>query len=268
MRFRILKFAPVPKAAARPQRPRPSITHDNAFWFEGAKNGQLLIQRCASCGTLRHPPGPMCPTCHSLEWDTIEASGRGTVYSYVVNHYPQVPAFDYPLIVAVIELEEGTRLVSNLIDVEPADVAIGMAVEAEMVAFDDDLTLPQFRPARGRALMDFTFTDEQLAVRDSGGADLRRHGQRRTHQGRRGHRHAHRRRAVGRVGQGEPARSLPCPKRTAAAASAWSSCACCSQEQGRRLAPVPLLATMRLGALPLAEFGSADAAAPSGCRRS
>ena len=150
MRFRMLKFAPRPKAETKPKRPRPGITKDNEFWFEGTKNGQLLIQRCAKCKTLRHPPGPMCPECHSLEWDTIEASGRGTVYSYVVNHYPKVPAFDYPLLVAVIELEEGTRLISNLIDVDPADVTIGMAVECELVAMDDDLTLPQFRPAGAR----------------------------------------------------------------------------------------------------------------------
>jgi uncharacterized protein len=146
MRSRILKFAPHDKPAEKPLRPRPAITHDNAFWFEGAQHGHLHIQRCSACGQLRHPPGPMCPACHSLEWDTVTASGRGTVYSYVVNHYPEVPAFDYPLVVAVIELEEGTRLVSNLIDVDPADVTIGMAVQCELVDFDDELTLPQFRP--------------------------------------------------------------------------------------------------------------------------
>ena len=148
MLFRILKFKPAPKAppaAERPRRPRPAITRDTAFWFEAAREGRLLIQRCASCATLRHPPGPMCASCHSLEWDTVEASGRGAVYSYVVNHHPKVPAFDYPLVVAVIELEEGTRLVSNVIGCEPSEVHVGMAVEVEMVAFDDDLTLPQFR---------------------------------------------------------------------------------------------------------------------------
>jgi uncharacterized OB-fold protein/acyl dehydratase len=146
MRFRMLKFAPHPQPETRPKRPRPGITRDNAFWFEATKNGQLLIQRCANCRALRHPPGPMCPECHSLEWDTLEASGRGAVYSYVVNHYPKVPAFDYPLLVAVIELEEGTRLVSNLIDVDPAHVSIGMPVVCELVEMDEGLTLPQFRP--------------------------------------------------------------------------------------------------------------------------
>lgn len=176
-RFRILKFRPAARPAEgkeaefrsqtagapgrattdegtrdgpRPRRPRPALTHDNSFFFEGAKEGRLLVQRCASCGRLRHPPRPMCPWCRSLEWDTKEASGKGVVYSFVVNHYPQAPAFDYPLVVALVELEEGTRLVSNIIGVEPGDVHVGMPVEVEMVAFDDELTLPQFRPAAGQ----------------------------------------------------------------------------------------------------------------------
>ena len=84
-------------APERPPRPRPALTQDNAFFFEGARAHHLLIQRCTSCGTLRHPPRPACGTCRSFEWDTVTASGRGTVYSFVVVHYPQVPAFDYPL---------------------------------------------------------------------------------------------------------------------------------------------------------------------------
>ena len=148
MRFRILKFKPPDKAEkpARAPRPRPALTQDNAFFFEGAKQGKLLIQRCASCHRLRHPPRPACPHCRSLDWDTVEASGRGTVYSFVVNHHPQVPAFDYPLVVALIELDEGTRLVSNVVGIDPSAVHVGMPVQVEFTAFDDELTLPQFRP--------------------------------------------------------------------------------------------------------------------------
>ncbi len=114
MLFRILKFKPQPKAdeaqsteqqQARPKRPRPALTQDNRFFFDGAKDHRLLIQRCTNCGALRHPPRPSCAQCRSFEWDTVAASGRGTVYSFVVNHYPQVPAFDYPLIVALVEIE-------------------------------------------------------------------------------------------------------------------------------------------------------------------
>jgi len=160
MRFRILKFKPgtgrtgrgeaAEKEQARPLRPRPALTQDNAFWFEGARQHRLLIQRCKECGTLRHPPRPMCAECRSYEWDVVDASGRGTVYSFVVNHYPQVPAFDYPLAVGLIELEEGTRLVANVIGVEPGDISVGMPVEVEWVDHDPDLILPAFRPRQDK----------------------------------------------------------------------------------------------------------------------
>ena len=149
MTFRILKFRPRPKAESKPNRPRPAVNLDNAFFFEGAKDEKLLIQRCSSCGVLRHPPGPMCPQCQSLEWEAIEATGKGTVYSFVTNHYPQVPAFDYPLNVALIELEEGVRLISNVVGIDADAVEIGMPVEVVFTAFDDELTLPQFQPVGG-----------------------------------------------------------------------------------------------------------------------
>ena len=158
MLFRILKFKPGTGAAAkaaaateqpapRPLRPRPALTQDNAFFFEGAKQHKLLIQRCSACGTLRHPPRPSCAACRSFEWEPLEASGRGTIFSFVVNHYPQVPAFDYPLVVALVELEEGTRLVANVAGITPETAHIGMAVEAGFEDFDDDLSLPVFHPA-------------------------------------------------------------------------------------------------------------------------
>jgi uncharacterized OB-fold protein/acyl dehydratase len=159
MLFRILKFKPgtgstkpstTPAADAtvpRPLRPRPALTQDNSFFFEGAKQHKLLIQRCVACGTLRHPPRPSCAKCRSFDWDTLEASGKGTIYSFVVNHYPQVPAFDYPLVVALVELEEGTRLIANVSGITPETAAIGMAVEVGFEDFDDDLSLPVFHPA-------------------------------------------------------------------------------------------------------------------------
>jgi uncharacterized OB-fold protein/acyl dehydratase len=157
MTFRILKFKPAERQPAsgaegdvsgddKPLRPRPSINRDNAFWFEGVQDGKLLIQRCTGCERLRHPPGPACPTCGSFDWDTVEASGRGTVYSFTVNHHPEVPAFDYPLAVGLIELAEGVRLVANVIGVEPDEIEIGQLVQVEFTVFDDELTLPQFRP--------------------------------------------------------------------------------------------------------------------------
>jgi uncharacterized OB-fold protein len=133
----------------RPLRPRPTITHDNEFWFDAARQHRLVIQRCTSCGALRHPPSPVCPSCNSFDWDTVDASGQGTVYSFIVNHHPQHPAFDYPLPIGVIELEEGTRLIADIVDIDPADVKVGMAVELDFIDPDPELSLPVFRPARG-----------------------------------------------------------------------------------------------------------------------
>ncbi|MFI1567931.1 OB-fold domain-containing protein [Streptomyces sp. NPDC020490] len=133
-------------AEPRAPRPRPALNRDNAFWFEAAKEHRLVIQRCLSCETLRHPPGPCCPRCGSFEWDTVRASGRGHVHSFTVNHHPRHPAFDYPLVVAVVELAEGTRLITNLTGVAPEDVTVDMPVVLDWLDADPDLSLPVFRP--------------------------------------------------------------------------------------------------------------------------
>lgn len=129
-------------------RPGPVLTRDNAFFFEGAGLGKLLVQRCSSCGTLRHPPAPSCAACRSLEWEAVESCGRGVVYSFVVVHHPQVAGFEYPLVVALVELEEGTRLVADLEGVAPADVRIGMAVEVGFAPLSPEIALPVFRPCK------------------------------------------------------------------------------------------------------------------------
>jgi uncharacterized OB-fold protein len=120
---------------------------DQWFW-DGVAEGKLLFQRCSSCGTLRHPPSPMCGECHSLAWEPEAASGRGTVYTWIVSHHPTQPD-DEPRIVALLELEEGVRFVSNLTGVDRDAVTNGMAVELCFETFgegDDTFTLPQFRP--------------------------------------------------------------------------------------------------------------------------
>ena len=124
----------------------PTTTPDTQFFWDALKEGTLLIQRCAGCATLRHPPRPMCPCCNSLQWDTVESRGRGEVYSFVMPRHPTWPWFEGTYIVALIQLEEGTRIVSNLIDVAPADVTIGMPVQAEITHFDGGVALPLFRP--------------------------------------------------------------------------------------------------------------------------
>ncbi len=140
---------PTTDAAATPAalRMRPVVAHDNQAWWDRINEGELTIQHCKDCGTLRHPPRPMCWKCQSLEWDLVAASGKGTVYSYVVVHRPPFPGYEYPLVVAVVELEEGTRIVSNLVGIDPKDVEVAMPVKVSIEDVDDALKLPLFRPA-------------------------------------------------------------------------------------------------------------------------
>ncbi|HWU22945.1 MAG TPA: OB-fold domain-containing protein [Nocardioides sp.] len=145
-RWRTLRFAPRERPASAPLRPRPALNRDNAFWFAAAREHRLVIQRCADCGELRHPPGPMCPHCRSLAWDTVDACGTATLYSWVVAHHPRHPAFESPYLVAVVELAEGTRLITNLVDCAPDDLAIGMPLELVWLDADPELTLPVFGP--------------------------------------------------------------------------------------------------------------------------
>jgi uncharacterized OB-fold protein len=91
----------------------------------------------------------MCPHCRSLAWEEQHLTGSGAVYSYVVLHHPRSPAFDYPVIVALVDLDEGVRIVTNLARMEPADVQIGMRVTVEFEATDDGGAVPVFRPVRG-----------------------------------------------------------------------------------------------------------------------
>jgi uncharacterized OB-fold protein len=124
----------------------PTTTRDTKFFWDALKENKLLIQRCAGCAKLRHPPRPMCPHCNSLEWDTIESAARGTVYSFVLPRHPPWPWFEGTYIVALIELEEGIRIVSNLRDVDADAVSIGMTVQGYIERFDSGVALPQFRP--------------------------------------------------------------------------------------------------------------------------
>ncbi len=146
MRFRILKFIPGNVASgdgkASTLEPPPI---DSAFFWEGVEAGELRIQRCGSCGRLRHPPRPVCPYCRSFEKDYIVSAGRGEVYSFVVHHRPEVPGREHPFAVALVELDEGTRIVGNVVDCSPGEVHVGMPVR---VCFVDTngRKLPQWQP--------------------------------------------------------------------------------------------------------------------------
>ena len=122
--------------------PRPGP--DDAWFWEGARQGRLLLRECGSCGRLQHPPTPLCPACGSASWTVREAGGGGTVYAWLLSHHPTEPDA-VPRIVVLVELAEGVRLVSNLVETAPDEVRNGMAVEACFVDYDG-IVLPQFRP--------------------------------------------------------------------------------------------------------------------------
>jgi uncharacterized OB-fold protein len=132
-----------------PPRPVPQPDEDSAPFWEAAARHELVIQRCASCGTLRHPPRPMCPTCRSTETTWVRASGRGRVWSWVVAHPPVLPAFadKVPYNVVVIQLEEGIRMIGNLLDVPPGQITEGMKVTVDFEDVEDGVSLPAWRPA-------------------------------------------------------------------------------------------------------------------------
>ncbi len=130
------------------QKPLPYISELSRPYWNAAKRHELALQRCQECGHHRYPAGDTCPRCLSDRLAWVKASGRGTVYSWVVFHQVYHPAFadDAPYAVAVVELEEGARLVSNLVNCKAEDIEIGMPVE---VVFDDvteEITLPKFQP--------------------------------------------------------------------------------------------------------------------------
>jgi uncharacterized protein len=146
MMFRVLKFRP-PDAAPPPRDVlRPVVNRDTAFFWDGTAAGELRVQRCGACQALRHPPGPMCPRCGATDPSYDVASGRGEVYSYVVHHHPPVPGREPPFVVALVELEEGVRVLGELRGVDPERVRIGMPVEVAFDRIDDELTLPAWRP--------------------------------------------------------------------------------------------------------------------------
>jgi uncharacterized OB-fold protein/acyl dehydratase len=155
MDFRILKFRPPAPAATDSRKPaggpvmRPVVSRDTKFFWDGMSAGELRIQRCGGCGALRHPPGPMCPQCQqrgSADPEYVVAAGTGTVFSYVVHHHPPVPGKRLPLVIALVELDEGVRVLGEMIGVSPDQVSIGMPVRIEYLRIDDELTLPAWRP--------------------------------------------------------------------------------------------------------------------------
>ncbi len=128
-------------------RPGLQPSRDSAFFWQGLRDDKLLCQSCDHCGRLRHPPRPMCPDCGALEWSAQRLSGRGRVHAWIKPVHPPLPMFEEGFLVALVELDEGIRLLSNLCEISAADVRNEMPVEVFFIEVDaEGAKVHQFRP--------------------------------------------------------------------------------------------------------------------------
>lgn len=130
-------------------KPRPRIDEENRWFWEACARHELYLQRCRGCGSLRFHPRAVCPACLSSDVDHVRASGRGKVYTFTVTHQNQAPGFreELPYVMAYVELEEGPRLLTNVVGCSVDEVKVGMDVAVEFQDVDAGLSIPRFRRA-------------------------------------------------------------------------------------------------------------------------
>ena len=131
-------------------KPLPKHEGFAGEFYDWCRRGELRFQRCSDCRSWRHVPRDMCAECGSWNWSWERSSGRGTVFTWTVATRAMDPAFeeDVPFAPTVVELEEGVRLLSHVVDCSPDELAIGMPVEVEFEAVTTEVTLPKFRRSR------------------------------------------------------------------------------------------------------------------------
>ncbi len=135
---------------AEPGRALPQPTPETQHFWEGTKAGELRLQRCDGCGKVYFPPRPFCPGCGSRKVSVIQASGKAVLWSYVIHHRP-VPGFTPPYAIAVVQLAEGPRMMSNIVECAqtPEALQLDMPLEVVFEKQNDAITLPFFRPVKG-----------------------------------------------------------------------------------------------------------------------
>lgn len=129
-------------------KPLPKINADNLVFWEGCRKHKLKFQQCGECGHVRWPPADLCPQCHSTEINWLMSKGVGVVYTFAVYHTVYHPGFsgDVPYTVAVVALDEGPHLLTNIVDCPPDTVRCDMPVEVAWADIDERISLPKFRP--------------------------------------------------------------------------------------------------------------------------
>ncbi len=135
---------------AEAARARPKPTPETQHFWDGTKVGELRLQRCDACDHVYFPPRPFCPACASRKVSVFPASGKATLYSYVINHRPPAPGFTPPYAIAVVTLEEGPRMMTNIADCPqtPEALVLDMPLKVTFEKLDDAITLPLFAPAK------------------------------------------------------------------------------------------------------------------------
>ncbi len=130
-------------------KPLPALTPETKPFWDYCRQHELRMQKCNHCGHIRFPASIVCPKCHCMEASWVKLSGRGKVFSFVVFHYVYNKAFsaDIPYTAASIELEEGPRMLSNVIGCKPEEVRIGMPVAVHFEDATDQCSVPKFKPA-------------------------------------------------------------------------------------------------------------------------
>ncbi|MFF1261658.1 Zn-ribbon domain-containing OB-fold protein [Streptomyces sp. NPDC058321] len=123
-------------------------TNETEFFWDGVDRRELRIQVCEACGRLRHPPRPSCPSCGSLDWGYRVMRGTGTIYTFAVHHRPAVPGPSVPYVSAIVELDEGVRMLSNVVGSPFDQLAIGVPVSVTFETVQPGLTLPYFGVCR------------------------------------------------------------------------------------------------------------------------
>ncbi len=133
------------------RKPLPQPTPETQHFWDGCRDGKLLLQRCKDTGKAYFPPRPFSPFTGSRDVEVFEASGKATLFSYVINHRPAKGFEDEaPYAIAVVELEEGPRMMTNIVDCEqtPEALVLDMPLEVAFETATDEITLPKFRPAK------------------------------------------------------------------------------------------------------------------------
>lgn len=130
-------------------KPLPGLDGLTKEFYDFCKQENLHFQRCSTCNTFRHVPREVCAQCNSFDWEWVPSSGKGTVYTWTVVERALHPAFmeDTPMAPVVVEMEEGVRLLANMLDCPPNELEIGMPVTIAYEAVTDEVTLPRFRRA-------------------------------------------------------------------------------------------------------------------------